>query len=85
MVAFLEEQNLEDLQQIKFSDLFKIKGLLGQGAYGVVVSVSDRFRTIADTSALKIINKQRLYPEQIAVIRGESKILRQLVGAPNVV
>ena len=38
-----------------------------------------------ETSALKIISKERLHPEQINVIRGESKILKSLVGCPNVV
>ena len=82
---------LSDSTRIKFSDLFKFRGLLGQGQYGMVIVVQDKFdcnvnqNCNPDTTALKIINKQRLHPEQIAVIRGESKILQTLVGVPNVV
>jgi serine/threonine protein kinase len=38
-----------------------------------------------ETYALKIINKSVLHPEEINIIRGESKILKSLVGLPNVV
>jgi hypothetical protein len=38
-----------------------------------------------ETYALKIINKSVLHPEEIKIIRGESKILKSLVGLPNVV
>ena len=38
-----------------------------------------------ETYALKIINKSVLLPEEINIIRGESKILKSLVGLPNVV
>lgn len=71
---------------IKFNDLFKFRGLLGHGSYGVVITVQDKFsEDNAPTTALKIISKQKLYNEQINVIRGESKILSTLVGVPNVV
>jgi hypothetical protein len=38
-----------------------------------------------ETYALKIINKSVLLAEEIKIIRGESKILKSLVGLPNVV
>jgi hypothetical protein len=34
---------------------------------------------------MKIINKSVLHPDEVRVIRGESKILSSLVGKPNVV
>lgn len=37
------------------------------------------------TYALKIIDKSKLHQEEINVIRGESKILKSLVGKRNVV
>lgn len=40
---------------------------------------------LGDTFALKIINKSVLRRDEINVIRGESKILKSLVGKPNVV
>ena len=47
--------------------------------------VSDKFSPGDETTALKVISKANLHPESINVIRGESKILRNLVGLPNVV
>ena len=38
-----------------------------------------------ETYALKVINKSVLHTEEINIIRGESKILRNLVGLQNVV
>jgi|LauGreDrversion4_2_1035121.scaffolds.fasta_scaffold481427_2 hypothetical protein len=40
----LKEENLDYFKNkstIKFSELFKFRGLLGQGTFGVVISVSD--------------------------------------------
>ena len=62
--------------------------MLGQGTYGVVLLVQDRILIkdeVVETYALKIINKAVLHAEEINIIRGESKILRSLVGLPNVV
>lgn len=84
------------MDTIKFSDIFKFKGLLGQGTFGVVMMVEDKIfdrsptpidgdDSIKETYALKIINKSVLHPEEIKIIRGESKILKSLVGLPNVV
>jgi hypothetical protein len=36
-------------------------------------------------SALKVINKNALHPDEVKVIRGEAKILEMLVDEPNVV
>lgn len=47
--------------------------------------MTDKFSNTDESSALKIISKQRLHPEQVNVIRGESKILQSLVGLPNLV
>ena len=61
-----------ELTAIKFSDLFKFRGLLGSGSYGVVIIVQDMYtkpqttdeQSLSDeTTALKIINKQRLSSE----------------------
>ena len=55
--------------RVKFSDLFKFRGLLGSGSYGVVMIVQDKFTKFQnvdqenlseETTALKIISKQRL-------------------------
>ena len=43
------------------------------------------FSSTGETYALKVINKAVLHPEAIDVIRGESKILKSLVGLPNLV
>jgi len=32
------------ITQIKFSDLFKFRGLLGSGSYGVVMVIQDKYR-----------------------------------------
>jgi hypothetical protein len=50
--------------------------------------VQDRIQMSEDkveTYAFKIINKAVLHTEEINIIRGESKILRTLVGLPNIV
>ena len=35
---------LEDQDRTKLADLFKFRGLLGQGSFGVVLAVEDKFR-----------------------------------------
>lgn len=56
-----------------FSSLFKMIGLLGTGAFGVVILVKNK--ATKQESALKIINKVRLSKEAIKIIRNESVIL----------
>ena len=53
-----------------------MKGLLGSGAFGVVLLVSNKF-TLED-SALKIINKTRLSTEALDFIATEAYILKTL-------
>jgi len=56
--------DFSEIREVKFSDLFKFRGVLGQGSYGLVVSVFDKFIDHEETtSALKIISKQRLHPD----------------------
>lgn len=63
----------EDFEVSDFQSLFKLKGLLGVGAFGVVVLVKNR--TTEQPSALKIINKMRLSEQSIEVLKNESMIL----------
>ena len=53
-----------------------MKGLLGSGAFGVVLLVQNKF-TLED-SALKIINKTRLSPETLDFLATEAFILKTL-------
>ena len=58
---------------IKFSELFKFRGVLGQGSYGVVMIVQDKLQLLKknqnscqdlgeeETYAIKIINKSVLH------------------------
>ncbi len=58
---------------IKFSELFKFRGVLGQGSYGVVMIVQDKLQLLQknqnscqdlgeeETYAIKIINKSVLH------------------------
>jgi serine/threonine protein kinase len=59
-----------------FNSLFKLKGLLGVGAFGVVVLVKNRQND--QESALKIINKTTLTNEAIDILRNESVILQSM-------
>jgi len=53
-----------------FASLYKLKALLGIGAFGVVLLVTNRFSR--EESALKIINKTRLSAEAKEFLRHES-------------
>ena len=66
-----------------FRDLYKFKGILGQGQFGVVLLVTN----IADNEkrALKIIYKSRLHEQEIEIIRSESEILQKLITKTNIV
>lgn len=59
-----------------------MKGLLGTGAFGVVILVKNK--VTKQKSALKIINKLRLSKESIDILRNESKIMQEL-NHPNIV
>eukprot|EP00347_Sterkiella_histriomuscorum_P023943 403332847 len=74
-----EEQN----QKIIFSDIYKFKGILGIGMFGVVILVIN----IKDQCqrALKIIYKTRLNDEETEVIKTESEILQKLRQKQNIV
>ena len=59
-----------------FDQIFKLKGLLGVGAFGVVLLVQNRL--LNQLSAVKIINKTRLSRDAIEVLKNESLILQSL-------
>ncbi|TNV86078.1 hypothetical protein FGO68_gene3298 [Halteria grandinella] len=61
-----------------FNSLYKLKGLLGVGAFGVVLLVINR--QTFEESALKIINKTRLSNEAREFLRNESHIMKVLNG-----
>ena len=60
-----------------FNSLYKLKGLLGVGAFGVVVLVKNHQNS--QLSALKIMNKTTLSNEAIEILRNESNILQSLM------
>jgi|LauGreDrversion4_2_1035121.scaffolds.fasta_scaffold63255_4 hypothetical protein len=58
-----------------------MKGVLGSGAFGVVLLVQNRMNL--EDSALKIINKTRLSPEALDFLATEAFILKTLsIPAP---
>jgi serine/threonine protein kinase len=57
-----------------FSELFRLKGLLGVGAFGVVILVKNKYTN--EKSALKIINKTKLSAHSVEILRNESIILQ---------
>ena len=59
-----------------FASLYKLKALLGIGAFGVVLLVANRHSR--EESALKIINKTRLSAEAKEFLRHESLILMEM-------
>lgn len=59
-----------------FASIYKLKGLLGVGAFGVVLLVTNR--QTKEDSALKIINKSRLSVDAREFLRNESSILMTL-------
>jgi serine/threonine protein kinase len=64
-----------------FASLYKLKGLLGVGAFGVVLLVYNRHTQ--EDSALKIVNKTRLSPEALEFLSSESIILKNLSFPPT--
>ncbi|CDW90501.1 protein kinase domain containing protein [Stylonychia lemnae] len=72
-----------NLEKIKFGDLYKFKGILGVGVFGVVVLVTKIENN--EQRALKIIYKSRLDIEETNVIKTESEILWRLRDKLNVV
>lgn len=57
----------------KFRDLYQVKGILGHGAYGVVVLVL--CLKSKQQRALKIVYKSRLSEEEQEILKQESEIL----------
>eukprot|EP00347_Sterkiella_histriomuscorum_P018930 403343621 len=70
------EQKSTRMTLSNFKSLFKLRGLLGVGAFGVVVLVLNKHSQ--QQSALKIINKMRLSSESIEILKNESIILQSL-------
>eukprot|EP00347_Sterkiella_histriomuscorum_P011634 403371699 len=70
------EQKSTRMTLSNFKSLFKLRGLLGVGAFGVVVLVLNKHSQ--QQSALKIINKMRLSSESIEILKNESVILQSL-------
>jgi serine/threonine protein kinase len=64
-----------------FQSLYKLKGLLGQGAFGVVLLVFNKHTE--EESALKIINKSRLSSEAMEFLANEAHILKSLSYPPT--
>ena len=65
-----------------FKTIFSVKGLLGVGAFGVVILVKNKLSN--QKSALKIINKTKLSSHSIEIMKNESLILQSL-NHPNIV
>lgn len=70
----IKEEQIDKTLYPDFPSLFKMKGLLGTGAFGVVILVKNKLSK--QKSALKIINKLRLSNEAIEILRNESIILQ---------
>eukprot|EP01017_Pseudomicrothorax_dubius_P048837 TRINITY_DN8978_c0_g1_i3.p1 TRINITY_DN8978_c0_g1~~TRINITY_DN8978_c0_g1_i3.p1 ORF type:complete len:357 (+),score=48.53 TRINITY_DN8978_c0_g1_i3:64-1134(+) len=66
----------DDESEERFSDWFEMIGLLGQGAYGVVVSAVDNLSK--EEVAVKIISKKTVKASEIDHLRSESTILSKL-------
>jgi serine/threonine protein kinase len=66
-----------------FNDVYKFKGLLGVGTFGVVMLVLNKETN--EKCALKVIYKGRLVKEEVEVIRNESDILAKFRNKSNVV
>ena len=64
-----------------FQSLYKLKGLLGQGAFGVVLLVFNKHTE--EESALKIINKSRLSSDAMEFLANEAHILKTLSYPPK--
>jgi serine/threonine protein kinase len=63
-----------------FQSLYKLKGLLGQGAFGEVLLVFNKHTE--EESALKIINKSRLSSDAMEFLANEAHILKTLSLPP---
>ena len=95
-------------ENVLFQDVFKFRGIIGQGQFGVVLLVQnvecasptkkENFELhnyeinhavdeakIKSYSALKVMHKNALHPDEVKVIRGEAKILEMLVDERNIV
>lgn len=64
-----------------------MRGILGQGQYGVVILVQcvSSSNTENELSALKVIWKQRFNKDELSVIRSEATILQKLMGQDHIV
>ncbi|CDW79963.1 UNKNOWN [Stylonychia lemnae] len=70
------ELSTDSQQFLNFYDLFKLKRLLGFGAFGVVLMVKNIKHN--EVSALKIINKTNLSKSNLNQFRNEFKVLQKL-------
>jgi serine/threonine protein kinase len=59
-----------------FSDLYSVRDLLGVGAFGVVLYVKNK--ATEEKSALKIINKDNLSKNALAILKNESCIMKSM-------
>ena len=72
--AFVEKNGLAERQELtSFTDLFSVRDLLGNGAFGVVLSVKNR--KTKEKSAIKIIAKERMSHRAQKVLKNESTIM----------
>lgn len=63
---------------LKFRDLYQFRGILGHGAYGVVLLVIHSETKLL--KALKIVYKTRLSEGELEILKMESEILQRLSG-----
>lgn len=74
------------LTEPTFNDFFKMRAILGQGQYGIVLLVQCIYsQDKEEQSAVKVINKARLYPSELEIIRSEADILQKLAGNEHIV
>lgn len=67
-----------DTDSTLFRDYFRMRGIIGQGQYGVVLLVQCVYNPSnleEELSAIKVIYKSRLHNAELTVIRSEATIL----------
>lgn len=81
--AFVEKNGEAERQDLRsFIELFSVRDLLGNGAFGVVLSVKNR--KTKEKSAVKIIAKERLSAHAQNILKNESTIM-QTMKHPNII
>ena len=75
--AFVEKNGEAERQELKsFTEQFSVRDFLGNGAFGVVLSVKNRKTN--EKSAVKIISKERLSSKAYEILKNESTIMQTL-------